>query len=268
MPSQPFDVPKLKINRARRHIADFESESAAYLSRDPWALVLEFDENTKKHRIALRWRESVPSELSAIFGDAIHNLRVALDILANDLVVLSGRTPRKVYFPFADSRERFEDQLKKKMRGVAPDMADMIRSLKPYRGGNELLRSLHDLDIVDKHIAIIQPGAIAATPALPMMQTGCERIPGSKRNILTFEANFSALPTIPVDESKFIARANKSNIRSIGQLFGSECQLAIANGFSCAHAAPVPLLNKMADMVQGIVETFEEHLLGNQKSVP
>jgi hypothetical protein len=38
-------------------------------------------------------------------------------------------------------------------------LKDVARSLNPYSGGNELLRALHDLDIGDKHITIVQAAA-------------------------------------------------------------------------------------------------------------
>lgn len=32
---------------------------------------------------------------------------------------------------------------------------DLLKAQKPYRGGNEFLRSIHDLDVLDKHSALI-----------------------------------------------------------------------------------------------------------------
>jgi hypothetical protein len=38
---------------------------------------------------------------------------------------------------------------------AAPELVDLIRSLKPFTGGNISLRTVHDLDIQDKHTGII-----------------------------------------------------------------------------------------------------------------
>ncbi len=57
---QPFEGPKLKIARGRHHASALESEIADYLSRNPWALLLQIDKNSGEHRIALKGREEIP----------------------------------------------------------------------------------------------------------------------------------------------------------------------------------------------------------------
>src|SRR5262249_39483140 len=38
---------------------------------------------------------------------------------------------------------------------ASPEVLDMVRSMKPYVGGNIILRHVHDLDVDDKHKMII-----------------------------------------------------------------------------------------------------------------
>jgi hypothetical protein len=120
--SEPFEGPKLKIARGRRHAAELNTELAAYFKTDPCALFLEVNADTGNKRIALKFRNNtfIPKEFSGIFGDAVHNFRTALDILANELVAFSGVQPKKVYFPFGKDAAGFEDELKTKM-GQAPN---------------------------------------------------------------------------------------------------------------------------------------------------
>ena len=171
---EPFEGSKLKIVRGRRHVTEFNAELAAYFQGDPCAVFLQVNVDTGEPGISLKFRREMPKEISAIFGDAVHNFRTALDILANDLVALSGVQPKKVYFPFGKDAAGFETELKAKM-GQAPDpIKDIVRSFKPYVGGNELLRAMHDLDIGDKHVAILKMGHAGLTGALPLKKTGAQ----------------------------------------------------------------------------------------------
>jgi hypothetical protein len=92
----------------------------------------------------------------AIVGDAIHNLRSALDLMASELARINGRSDKSVYFPFSDSADTFDEAIKKKnFHRTGQDSVDLLREFSPYRGGNEDLRAIHDLDISDKHTALI-----------------------------------------------------------------------------------------------------------------
>ena len=94
--------------------------------------------------------------MAVIIGDVVHNLRSSLDLLATDLVALNRSDPKNVYFPFAKDAEGLEGQIKaKNFRNAHPDVVDLLRSMKPYTGGNTALRGLHDLDIMDKHQALV-----------------------------------------------------------------------------------------------------------------
>ena len=260
MQIKPFEGSKLKIARSRRHIDNLKSEIARYLRNDPGGLLLVLDNDTKKHWVTFRMRDKFPPDLSLIFGDAIHNLRVALDILANDIVVLSGTQPRKVYFPFAEDSSGLEDQIKSKLKGASSDAIDMIRALKPYRGGNDALRALHDLDITDKHFAIITLGIGGTTPPLPMRQVGYERISGDRPNRVTIEADFGRLPVIPIDTSGF---AGMGNARIVGKIAGSEVIPALGDGTALARRPVIETLDQLCNMTQGIVQSFETHFVGS-----
>lgn len=98
----------------------------------------------------------MPVYWSAIIGDVLHNLRAALDLLAVGLVAQNNGNPKGVHFPFADSADELERQIKdKRMLRAAPAVVDMLRALKPYRGGNLALRHVHDLDVRDKHQMLV-----------------------------------------------------------------------------------------------------------------
>jgi len=99
--------------------------------------------------------QAIPVVCAAIVGDALCNLRSALDHLAWQLVLRSGGTPtNQVQFPLASSAEKFKGQ-SRRVAGMTAEMIDNIESLQPYdnREGPifQALRHLRDLSNKDKH---------------------------------------------------------------------------------------------------------------------
>jgi len=145
-----FDAPTCKLKWGRHRIREFAWILKQYEQANPV---------TQKHigsEIVVERQLSPPDELALVLGDAIHNLRTALDLLAGDLVRRNRKNATGVYFPFAKSESDLDKQIRNKKFGRAGQAAvSLLRKLAPYRGGNEELRGLHELDIMDKHQLII-----------------------------------------------------------------------------------------------------------------
>lgn len=105
--------------------------------------------------------------MGAIVGDIVHNLRAALDLTACEMVRAAGESDKDVYFPSS----RTADELNKAISGghfhrAGPAAIELLRSVEPYKNGP--LRTLHDLDIHDKHRALIPQVLSAASPVMRM----------------------------------------------------------------------------------------------------
>jgi hypothetical protein len=70
-----------------------------------------------------------------------------------------GRPSRGTYFPIADSWKEFEAAGHKKVQGASKNAVELIRQIRPYKGGNNTLWRLHRLDIADKHRLLITVGS-------------------------------------------------------------------------------------------------------------
>jgi hypothetical protein len=107
---------------------------------------------------------AIPERLSLIAGDAIHNLRSALDYLAYELAEISspgGFDESRIFFPISDGRDNHEARLRDIRSILRQDAIDALRVLQPYRGGKghgNTLWCLHRLDILDKHRLLITVG--------------------------------------------------------------------------------------------------------------
>jgi hypothetical protein len=160
-----FRWPRLKVQRAAYHVQQLSDSFDAYIAKDPIQCVTRSIDDPDYLAWKIIVTAKAPEDWPAIIGDTIHNLRASLDLLACGLVEKNGHQDvPKVYFPFADSEDQLDHMIRKrKVDKAAPEAVALIKQLKPYRGGNIAIRAVHDLDIWDKHRAIIpDAGMISA----------------------------------------------------------------------------------------------------------
>jgi len=151
---------RIKLNRSERHIVELKTETSVFLGSQPFGLTRAEEPNGD-----VTWRvkvhRSVPTEWSAIIGDAVHNMRSALDLLAWQLVEVNlGRPTRDTCFPIGQAPLAvYDQQLRRTLAGASDAAIRFVRRLKPFAGGNTFLTRLHALDISDKHKLVLVVGA-------------------------------------------------------------------------------------------------------------
>ena len=133
-------------------IAELEARLESYAASKPYATSMILDQG--EYKIQVTWA-ALGNEPGAILGDAVHNMRTALDLMASELARHFSKTDKDVYFPFAKSADEIEKMIEKRFVKAGPAACDIVRTLKPYNGGNAALRAIHDLDIRDKHTNVI-----------------------------------------------------------------------------------------------------------------
>lgn len=166
--------PAIKFERSNRHIIDLQHEIDDFMKYNPFRVTVELDDNGVDQHARAHIDRPVPKRIGAIIGDVIHNLRASLDLLACDLARIAGcndKQIRKTYFPIANSEDAYKrgvvdptsgkrgDRGRDKIRYLRKQDQDSISALKPYKGGNDPLHHLHELDILDKHELILPVGA-------------------------------------------------------------------------------------------------------------
>lgn len=93
------------------------------------------------------------------FGDAVHNLRSALDVLVwtlSDKDGLSERDLKNLQFPMVDDEAKWEADGMRRLRGLPDEVVERIRMCQPFNWTKadqsvEPSTLLHALDIEDKH---------------------------------------------------------------------------------------------------------------------
>jgi hypothetical protein len=166
-----FDILTAKLEWAKQHLFKLSSRWRKFIDEENGCPILSEDNpNTGDRRYYVGNILPIPADIPLITGDAIHNLRSALDHLAYELVSIhtKGKGPfdKGLYFPIGENAKDFCDRLeraskvKTKPSGVIQRIGDdaikHIRGIEPYDGGaSEFLWHLHQLDIIDKHHLLV-----------------------------------------------------------------------------------------------------------------
>lgn len=155
LPLKPFDGPRLKLARARRHLFELSTVLDEY-QQDLGAAYVQIGNGW-----TLKLSKELPYSIALIVGDLIHNLRSSLDIMVCDIAAQREVGRSGMSFPFAKSEEDFLDLTnsrsgdRKAFLKLGTDVTAAITALRPWTNGNAVLRGIHDLDIADKHRLII-----------------------------------------------------------------------------------------------------------------
>lgn len=156
MPLREFISAQLKLDRANHHIADLDARREVFLTTRPCKIRTQYNSQTSHTDYIVEDVAEVDPAISLVIGDAIHNLRAALDHLAASLVRDNGAPVlSSTYFPICQSPAKYIAQAPGKIQGMSIADQKRIGFLKPYLGGNNYLWGLHKMDIADKHSLIL-----------------------------------------------------------------------------------------------------------------
>jgi hypothetical protein len=166
------DSALLKLQRAGRHIAEL---SALVSKTRPFPLVLKTDIQTGQRTLGCKKNEAVADIIALLCGDAIHNLRSALDHAYWEIVSphCSAGELRDVQFPFSSKAERLDKAIQRRKGHCAgTGFYCAVRNLKPYGdlGGNLLLFLIHEMDVTDKH-KLLLPAVDESTHTFEWLET-------------------------------------------------------------------------------------------------
>ena len=242
---------KLKIKRAKDLIRDLESIIVSFFDEVPYTYSAELLPHISHYAIRLATVEPLPDSIPIVVGDAIHNLRSALDHLAWQLVEAGGGSPNdRTSFPIvaADSKapQRYASAVGQGELGkMDPKASTLLKSVQPYNSSDNTLTAIHHLDIWDKHRLIVAVYAMLGAWGL--------------KNPKIWFGDLGLGKPIQVGDE--ICRIPQGT-------WERSCD-NIRFGFYAAFGGPeivkgesvLEMLNKMSDMVTVTVEKFEPFLL-------
>jgi hypothetical protein len=145
----------LKIDRANKHINDLDGYVRGFAATDHYTILIEHDPDGGYDTLKLNSTQTIPDEFLLVLGDALHNLRSALDYAMH---AASTVWDEHTKFPFRDTRKLLITAINGGLKQKAPkEVIDIIVDvIQPYKGGDgHALWCLHQLDIEDKHRLLI-----------------------------------------------------------------------------------------------------------------
>lgn len=151
----PFDGPRAKIARSKRHFDELVAAQAAYSKEQPLHLEARSSPNGGMELVATATLLP-PLEAATIVADILGNLRSSLDLAVCEAARLSGaKSVRGTYFHAALSEYQWDCSVGGRMVAAPDWLVKLVRELQPWEGGNKLLYCLSKLAATDKHQLLI-----------------------------------------------------------------------------------------------------------------
>lgn len=147
--------PRIKIARADKHIEDLASRLAEWTDCGGYTIVEEIEANDDAV-YRLRIVRPLDESWGAIVGDALNNLRSALDTTVWQFVrARHGIASPECKFAILGDSEKQKAFLKGKKETFGKELHDLINEAEAYhRGGNKSLSLLANIDNESKHRGI------------------------------------------------------------------------------------------------------------------
>lgn len=179
-------------------------------------------------------------------GDVIHNLRGALDHLAYQLTrAHRPRTTNKelqsIYFPICKNQSTYEQSRERYKKFFGVKAVEILDALKPYKGGNEALWRLHQLNNVSKHRLLLTMAGFVRLHAPWLVAPNGDLVPFLYK---LGRPHFSGIYARP--------KAKDYILRT-----GKETLLRLRPG---RREALLPTLHYLIDLVESIVPLFQPAL--------
>lgn len=160
----PLEGIREKLKRSDECISNLDREIRAFFDQSLYPVIPNKDEETFKEAVDYHRRRDIPLRFSVLAGEIVHHLRSCLNHLAWLLSDPCYRTccRRSIEFPVFERKPTNKEQsgYDRKVAGMSDHARQLILSRQPYvlhPGGDaheDPLAVLHDLDRLDKHVAL------------------------------------------------------------------------------------------------------------------
>lgn len=158
------------------HLIELGKAVEDFLVPEPFGAERTVSDDRREHIVIWTRTASIPVAISLIAGDAVHNLRSALDHLAVEIERVSARAAgheltldeeHRPQFPVALTQTEFGKQTKRYFKFASPATIDVIRTFQPYSlitsdPRLSFLYQVSELDNADKH------RVLSRTPITPV----------------------------------------------------------------------------------------------------
>jgi hypothetical protein len=251
------EIVRLKVKRAKHHIADLDRQIHLFFigKPNPYPLIREVDPEFGDLVFKLGKCSPIPEDFPLIIGDILQNLRTALDHLVWQLILSNGSVPKVPAsgFPIMKSAGEYKSKSPRKVNGMAPEAIKMIDALKPYCEGSEDLFGLHILNNADKHRLLLVVGAAHTATRVTVRLSPTPR---EFRVALPAPLKWS----YPLKDGTELYRIFKDDISDFEQDPQFTFQIAFGDAEVMNGEPLLPPLHQLANLIDAIIIKFDAFL--------
>lgn len=249
--------PLLKVERANRHIDELRQLTSP-LSREMYSIGVEqgygtlVDPNEPNFQLMYRPIKPIPELLALCIGDAVHNLRAALDHLSGGILrAWHPAPPPKPHFPVHSERKSLvTDKHLSLVEEALPGSKELLlEKIRPTDGPNEHLWRFTTLDNNDKHNFILPTINLVEIANINYSTGGNTRV----QNV-TMGGN-AATP-------HRLARSNRPI--AVQQDFQTAVEVKFAQGSVFENQPVIPTLLQLSELVSEVIATFGRFIQSKQ----
>jgi hypothetical protein len=249
-----------KLDQADEHIFNLKIAWDGFVESGAYPIESEDDPDTGERIYRIVNVAPIDPSFPLIIGDAINNIRSALDHLAYHLVQLGPAPIEKVYFPIGKRSKEFETDsggIKQRLRS---DAIKPLSEIKAYQeGSDELLWQLDCINNIDKHRLLLTVSAQNRFHSMRPSEAreayadflGVEGIESaiSGGNIHTLRWN----PILDLKPRDILARVPKHEVQEKMQF---PIEIAFGESRILKGYPVIVTLNRMFDRVRYIINKF------------
>jgi hypothetical protein len=251
-----------KLKRGSEHGHCLHGEIGTFIHRDNCKINTEFKANGIIH-LSLSFPEPVPIRFGPMLGDAIHNIRTAIDHLAGAAAALSGVGPAGISFPISRSAAALKDAIGKDLKGVPDKFVEIVEQIEPYKGGKgHILYELNQLDRMDKH-RLLLPTIAVSTRSRAFFYVGEPGQPNYRQvGPPAFEIEQDVFPALEPGNTviEAIITRGPATPPEANLYFGPTFQIRFDKGVEPAGKEIFGALGEMGRQVQDIVAIVDNAL--------
>ncbi|MFG1226017.1 hypothetical protein [Xanthobacter wiegelii] len=155
--TEPFEDSLLLVAEAKSKFDTLCSMMKEFAESKPSKYRFEKRPETNETWHFQRVVKQFPPRARSVMSGAIGDLRHALDMATCESARLLGASAgHQTYFPFANSFDELEPTIRKRCKHVRPEILDIIRGWKPYKGGDDDLHAITRLAGIGKHRELLK----------------------------------------------------------------------------------------------------------------
>ncbi len=267
--SNAFDGARLKVKRAYKHIDELETwlNSIVQSNIDTARAYKDKIPGSESDHVHVVRPQGFSECVSPIVGDAVHNLRTALDFIASAIVNAGGKVdPTKSYFPIQNTRKALVHSSEYGfIEGVSAGLALIIADvIKPYKtGGDARFWALNQLDRMDKHRVLVPSIVESFHAVIAIREEDEDNPPSIGPGAIFMLGGCTTKEGVVVSVAREPRVGTKAYIHNQNNGYAT-VNVMFAKGDAFKNQSIVPTLRELAELVSGVVDTFETFCFGKK----